>query len=203
MIQSHGCFAAFVALVLFLPTTAAYGGKDEKRVPRPYRAIAGGAVSLSHTDSSYQSGAEKSETVGTDVFEIDTHVLFNMGTFYAGPLLGFSTESGGKGEYKYTSDTIDFGVMADKPFGEFACDKMVPHAYGGVRYVSSKERGEKEGATGYRIGVGGGGYYMLRRNVAFDPSFEYQYASLSFGGASKVTKTVTRVAVHFSLVVFL
>ena len=203
MVRSYRCIGALTALGFFLQSAAAYGGSDEKREHRPYRAIAGGAVSLSHTDSSYQVGAEKSETVGTDIFEIDTHVLFNLGTFYAGPLLGFSTESGGKGEFKYTSDTIDVGAMADKPFGDFACNKMVPHAYGGLRYVSSKERGEKEGATGYRVGVGGGEYYMLRRNVAFDPSFEYQYASLSFGGDSKVTKTVTRVAVHFGLVVFL
>ena len=197
-------FVAAVAVAIFtISSPKAFANKEEKRDRKPYKAIAGGDVSFGHSDSSYQAEGIKSESVGTDVLAIDTHVLFNLGSVYAGPLVGYQSESGGRGESKYTEDTIDIGGIVDKPFGHFSTDKIVPHAYGGIRYVTSKERGEKSGSSGYRIGVGGGGYYMIRRGIALDPTFEYQYASLTSGEDSKFTKIVTRMGVQFGIVVFL
>jgi hypothetical protein len=168
-----------------------------------YDAILGVDGSYLSKEQTFKTEGYESDPSTSTNLTINFNYLMRVGSLYAGPLLGYSSSQSGSGETKSKTDTLDVGALLDFPFADPKREKVVPHAYAGVRYNTELASGSDDKMSGYRLGLGAGVYYFLNRGIALNPAVEYQMQHLSGGGEYSYTADATIFGFVFGLAAFL
>lgn len=157
----------------------------------PFTAEIQGDFAYQSTDNTY-SGNGGSVT-GTDtVMKLDIEYLMVITPhILAGPLLAYESDSTTFNGASVTTSSMEIGGTFDYLFDDLR-HKLIPHAYGTLRYISNHDPATGDSPTGFGLGVGFGLYYFIGHNVALTPALELDKTSTK-GSTYSVDGTVTSI----------
>lgn len=152
----------------------------------------GGVGYRSTTQTSQLEDGEESDPYVSNELRVYLYYVYRIkDAFFLGPIVGMENETAGSGEDQSTRNELSPGLIGQYWFGEPNDTKIVPFIWGGFRFFNSATTsGEsKSTSSGLTYGGGVGGYFMIERNIAVTPIFEYSMGNHSSTFGETTAKT--------------
>lgn len=189
--------------------------RDQEGVDTPYIAEVGGSTDISLLSTEVKdSEAEPQDTTSV---AINGQLLVILGKVGLGPDIGIeydktsttvtTTTTDATGKPVTSSETANvtdltyaLGPTLKIFFGNVDKSLTLPFAYVGLQYrgATSEAGNDKTEASGFGVKIGGGLNLFVDSNVAFTPSAEFRYVTMTTkGDEKKGTKDVEAVTSGF------